>query len=190
MPNPHTTTIPFVLPIFRARGIKSGVNTAPKSPKSKGKGLDHRLETLETQLKRVAADFDNYRRHAEAEKREMYKLAQASTLLELTPVLDNFRRATTHLPEHLANDNWVTGVLYVEKQLEQIFESLGVTKIKTVGELFNPQLHEAVETEPSETVPVDHVTTELESGYTLNGKVLKPAKVKVSTGLAPELAPN
>ncbi len=139
----------------------------------------NKITELEAQAKRIAADFDNYRKHAEAEKREMYKLAQASTLLELTPVLDNFRRATTHLPEHLANDNWVTGVLYVEKQLEQIFESLGVTKIKTVGEPFNPQLHEAVETEHSDTIPADHITQELESGYMLGDKVLKPAKVKV-----------
>lgn len=140
-----------------------------------------KIAQLEAQAKRIAADFDNYRKHVEAEKREMYKLAQATTLLELTPVLDNFRRATTHLPEHLANDNWVTGVLYVEKQLEQIFESLGVAKIKTVGELFNPQLHEAVETEPSDTIPADHITVELESGYMLDHKILKPAKVKVST---------
>lgn len=140
-----------------------------------------KIAQLEAQTKRIAADFDNYRKHAEAEKREMYKLAQASTLLELTPVLDNFRRATDHLPSELEGNNWVTGVLYVEKQLEQIFEQLGVTKIKTVGELFNPQLHEAVETEHSDTIPADHITQEIESGYMLGNKVLKPAKVKVST---------
>ena len=139
-----------------------------------------KIAQLEAQVKRLAADFDNYRKHAEAQKGELYALAQATTLLELTPVLDNFRRATAHLPEHLKNDNWVTGVLYIEKQLEQIFESLGVTKIKTVGEPFNPLLHEAVETESSEKIPSDHITQELESGYILGDKVLKPAKVKVS----------
>ncbi len=151
----------------------------PKTPKV---NLRQKLDETETQLRRIAADFDNYRKHAEDEKRELYKLAQAKTLLELSPVLDNFRRATEHLPTHLADDNWVKGVLYVEKQLEQIFESFGVTKIKTVGEVFNHHLHEAISTEPSESLPLDHIVAELEAGYTLNGTVLKPAKVKVSSG--------
>jgi molecular chaperone GrpE len=152
---------------------------APKTPKI---NLRAKLTDTESQLKRLAADFDNYRKHAEDDKRELYRLAQAQTLLELSPVLDNFRRATEHLPAHLADDNWVKGVLYVEKQLEQIFESLGVTKIKTVGEIFNHHLHEAISTEPSNIIPTDHIIAELESGYTLNDKVLKPAKVKVSAG--------
>ena len=140
------------------------------------------ISQLQDQLQRLAADFDNYRRRAEEDKKHIVPLIQARTLLELAPVLDNFRRATEHLPKELQGNNWVTGILYVEKQLEQIFERLGMVKIKTVGEPFNPELHEAVETEVSDTVPADHVTVELESGYTLNGQVLKPAKVKVSSG--------
>lgn len=151
-----------------------------KSKRSKGQ--ESRSSELEQQLKRVAADFDNYRKRTEEEKKDLAAYIQAQTLLELTPVLDNFRRATEHLPTHLANDNWITGVLYIAKQLEQIFEQYGVTKIKTVGESFNPHLHEAVSTEPSETVPAHYIIGELESGYMLNGQVLKPAKVKVSQG--------
>jgi molecular chaperone GrpE len=145
---------------------------------------DARIEELETQLKRVAADFDNFRKRTEHEKRESFQLAQATTLLELTPVLDNFRRATEHLPEDLKDNHWVTGVLYIEKQLEQIFHDLGVEKIKTVGELFNPQLHEAVSHEPHSSVEAHHIFAEVESGYTCNSTTLKPAKVKVSSGPA------
>lgn len=143
---------------------------------------DDRVAELEAQVKRIAADFDNYRRRAEEERKQLVQLSQAQTLLELTPVLDNFRRATEHLPEELKGNNWVTGILYVEKQLEQIFEQFGIQKIKTIGEPFDPQLHEAIETEKSDSVPANHVTVELEGGYTLNGTVLKPAKVKVSSG--------
>lgn len=153
-----------------------------KQPKPKKNILQTRVDELEAQVKRIAADFDNYRKRSEQEKTQTFQLAQAGTLLELAPVMDNFRRATEHLPEHLKNEQWVTGVLYVEKQLEQIFESLGVTKIKTTGEPFNPQLHEAISTEPSETVAKDHIIAELEGGYMLKNQVLKPAKVKVSTG--------
>lgn len=137
---------------------------------------------LQAQLKRLAADFDNYRRRTEEERKQLVQLSQARTLLELTPVLDNFRRATEHLPEELKGNNWVTGVLYVEKQLEQIFEQFGVQKIETIGQEFDPKLHEAIETESSETVEMNKIIAEVESGYTLNGTVLKPAKVKVSKG--------
>ena len=157
-------------------------NNTDKPKKSR---LQARVEELDQQLKRVAADFDNYRKRHEEEKKISFKLAQAHTLLELTPVMDNFRRATEHLPEHLANDNWATGVLYIEKQLEHIFTDLGVAKIKTVGEPFNPELHEAISTEERDDVAPNTILAELEGGYILDGQVLKPAKVKVSTTSAP-----
>jgi molecular chaperone GrpE len=149
--------------------------------KPKKSRTQERIIELENQLKRTAADFDNFRKRTEEEKKASWQYAQAQTLLELTPVLDNFRRATEHLPEHLKEDKWVTGVLYIEKQLEQIFTDLGIAKIKTVGEVFNPQLHEAISIEPHDSEP-NTIILEIEGGYTLNGQVLKPAKVKVSSG--------
>jgi molecular chaperone GrpE len=164
-------------------GIKEIMNAEEKQKKSKSQ---ERIEELEAQLKRVAADFDNFRKRTEEEKKVGFKLAQAQTLLALTPVLDNFRRATEHLPEHLKEDKWVTGVLYVEKQLEQIFSEIGVSKILTVGEEFNPERHEAVSTESCDTVPANCIIAEYEGGYMLDGHVLKPAKVKVSSGTKSE----
>jgi molecular chaperone GrpE len=140
-----------------------------------------KIAELETQVARLGADFANYRRRTEEERSQLTKMAQAQTLLELAPVLDNFRRATDHLPADLQGNNWVTGVLYVEKQLEQILEGFGLQKVKTVGEQFDPKLHEAIETEPSETA-ANTITSEVEAGYMLDGQVLKPAKVKVSSG--------
>lgn len=147
-------------------------------------GVNDRAAELEAQLKRLGADFENFRRRTEEERKELVSLVQARTLLELTPVLDNFRRATEHLPEELKGNNWVTGILYVEKQLEQIFEQFGVQKIKTIGEVFDPRFHEAIETAASDTIEANHIISEVESGYTLAGNVLKPAKVKVSSGQA------
>lgn len=146
------------------------------------KKSEQQIIDLENQLRRLAAEFDNYRKRTDEEKQQVVQLAQSRTLLELCPVLDNFRRATEHLPQHLVDDNWVKGVLYVEKQLEQIFEQFGVKKIKTVGEAFNPQFHEAISSEPSGTVPEHTILNEVESGYEQQGKVLKPAKVIVSAG--------
>lgn len=142
------------------------------------------LDELKNQFQRLAADFDNYRKRSEDERKQLVPLAQARTLLELTPVLDNFRRATDHLPEYLKEDNWVTGVLYIEKQLEQIFEQFGVVKIKTVGEVFNPTYHEAVAKEANVTSEAGIIIAEVESGYALGNTVLKPAKVKISASKA------
>ncbi len=139
-------------------------------------------DQLKEQLKRLAADFDNYRRRSDEEKKQVVQMAEARTLLALTPVLDNFRRATEHLPAELKDNQWVTGVLYVEKQLEQIFEQFGIQKIKTVGEMFDPKQHEAISHEFAKGVPANQVLAEVEGGFTLNGLVLKPAKVKVSSG--------
>ncbi len=136
---------------------------------------------LEAQLKRVAAEFENYRRRTEAERKQLIEMAQARTLLELTPVLDNFRRAADHLPEDLKSNNWATGVLYVEKQLEQIFEGFGLVRIKTTGQLFDPHRHEAISQEANEAA-ANTIIAEVESGYMLGDQVLKPAKVKVSAG--------
>lgn len=149
---------------------------------------DTRIAELETQVKRIAADFDNFRKRSELERKTIFQFAQAQTLLELAPVLDNFQRATEHKPKELEGDNWVAGVLYIQKQLEQIFESHGVTKIKTTDQLFDPALHEAMSHDHDSKVPEHSIISEIEAGYMLNGQVLKPAKVKVSSG--PDLRTN
>ncbi len=145
-----------------------------------------RLQELENQLKRVGADFDNYRKRVNEENQSISSLSRAQALLALTPVLDNFRRATNHLPAELKDNNWVTGVLYIEKQLEQIMTDFGLIRIPTIGQKFDPSVHEAVGYEPTPTIEANCITTEIESGYTLNGRLLKPAKVKVSSGPIPK----
>ncbi len=149
-----------------------------------------RIAELEQQLKRLAADFDNFRKRVDQERKEAFQMAQATTLLELAPVLDNFRRATEHLPDELKGNQWTTGVLYIEKQLEQIFHDFGLAKIKTVGEVFDPQRHEAVSTEEDDSQPPQTILAELEGGYTLGSSVLKPAKVKVSTPIKNQTQPR
>lgn len=141
-----------------------------------------KIVELEGQLSRLGADFANFRRRTEENQSQLTMMAQAKVLLELTPVMDNFRRASEHLPAELKDNNWVSGVLYVEKQLAQIMEAFGLEKIKTVGEKFNPLWHEAIEMVENEA-SADTVIDEVEAGYMLASKVLKPAKVKVSKGL-------
>jgi molecular chaperone GrpE len=92
--------------------------------------------------------------------------------------MDNFRLATQHLPKELEGNNWAQGVLHIEKQLEQVLAAEGVEEIETKGN-FDPNIHDAVE-EVASNKKEGEITEVLTKGYKLNGKIIRPAKVKVS----------
>src|SRR6185436_3717743 len=96
---------------------------------------------------------------------------------ELLPVIDNFDRALKHVPKDLANNDYVKGVNGVVKQFEKTLADMGVERIKTVGEVFNPHLHEAISVEGDEGNEI--VCEELQSGYKLCDEVIRHAMVKV-----------
>jgi len=143
----------------------------------KKEDLNKKIKELEDALKRSLADFDNYRKRTDAQKLAMMEMAKADFMTKVTPVLDNFQRAFAHLD---INDPKIAGVKQIEKQLEDILASEGLTKIPTSGE-FNPNLHEAISYEASDT-PIDQIIAEVESGWQFRDKVIKPAKVRVSKG--------
>lgn len=135
---------------------------------------------LEHYAKRIQADFENYKRRSQEDKAEFSKYANTDLILQILPVLDNFRLAVHHLPKDLEDHPWVAGVRHIEAQLEQILCSEGVARIETVGETFDPRLHEAIEEVVSEKPPGE-ITEEVQRGYRLQDRVIRPAKVKVST---------
>lgn len=137
-----------------------------------------KIQELESTLKRTQADFDNYIKRTEAQKLEMVNFAKASFMAKIAPVLDNFGRAFSHLD---MTDPKIAGVKQIEKQLEDILTAEGLKKIATSGE-FNPNLHEAISYEENAEIPADHIIAEAESGWEFAGRVIKPAKVRVSKG--------
>ena len=141
---------------------------------------DAKIEELTGQLARAMADLQNYKRRNEEEKAGFVKWANAEMLKSLLPLLDNLDRSVTHLPEELKENEWAKGMLHIHGDLLKTFEKLGVKKIKTVGEKLDPNLHEAMLAGPGEK---DAILEEFEPGYTINGDVLKVAKVKVGDGL-------
>lgn len=140
--------------------------------------IEEQIKELKEGWQRTQADFENYKKRTEAQKFEMLELAKADFLTKLAPVLDNFRRAFEHLD---INDPKIAGLKLIEKQLEDILSSEGLTKIDTSG-VFDPALHEAISAETHDKIPVDHIIAELESGWKFGEKVIKPAKVRVSKG--------
>lgn len=143
------------------------------------KELEKRIIELEEGWKRTQADFENYKKRAEVQRSEVLHLMRADFLTKITPVLDNFRRAFAHAP----NDDFARGIKQIEKQLEDILISEGLKKIPAeVGINFDPNIHEAIIHESNKKVPADHIIAELESGWMFDGRVIKPAKVRVSKG--------
>jgi len=126
---------------------------------------------------RAKADLENYRRQVERDQQNFAKFAGENTLIALLPILDNFKRAATHLPEDLEKNEWVKGITGIEKQFEQTLENLGLQKIKAqIGKICDAHLHEAIAIGDGESGKILEI---LEEGYELNGKVLRASKVKV-----------
>jgi molecular chaperone GrpE len=142
------------------------------------KELEQKIGELTEALQRERADAQNLRRRAEEERSKMAEFYKAMVVQELLPALDNLERAIKHTPKDLAGHEYVKGVKGVIKQFEQGFSQLGVKRIKTVGEVFDPRLHEAVHMEEGEGT-VEVVCEELQPGYKIGDEIIRHAMVKV-----------
>ena len=153
------------------------MSKAPK-PKSKTTGVNNEVMALHAALQRERADSINLRRQFDEQISGLRTQAKAHVIKELLPVIDNLERALKHLPKALEKDEYVKGVLGIAKQFEKVLADLGVERIKTVGEEFDPRYHEAVSMEDSQGT-FEVVCEELQAGYRLGEEVIRPAMVKV-----------
>ena len=134
---------------------------------------------------RAAAEFQNTRRRLEAQANEEVERANAGLIRRLLPVLDDLDLAFQHVPAELANGEggsevaWLQGVRQIRKKLLDLLVELGVTPVDTTGE-FDPHRHEAISSEPHETVASGHIIAEVRAGYEYHGRVLRPALVRVA----------
>ncbi len=130
--------------------------------------------------RRAQADYQNLVKETEIRKIELIKYANEDLIREILPVLDNFKTAFRQIPEAEKNSAWVVGFSYIKKQLEDVLKNHNVEEIKTVGEQFNPEEHEAIEHVAKDGAKSDEVIEERKAGYKLNGKVIQVAKVVVA----------
>lgn len=142
--------------------------------------LSKALEHERDQVVRSVAEFQNFRKRVQQEKVQLQKFAIETLVLDLIPVLDNFERTTTAMNSGAAIEAVAEGVQAVERQLRTVLEGRHVTRVPAKGVPFDPELHEAVATEESVWYPEGTVIEELEPGYKLNDRVIRPARVKVS----------
>lgn len=129
---------------------------------------------------RLQAEFDNYRRRTQKEKTEIVKYASEQLVSELLPVLDNFERATSSAQSNPDITVFSQGVDMILRQLQTALSKVGLKPMEAVGQPFDPNLHEAVMRVESEDHPENTVVEELQKGYFLKEKVLRPSMVKVS----------
>jgi len=129
-------------------------------------------------LQRERADAENIRRRHFEEMVGIKTHVKASVVRELLPVIDNFERALKHVPKDLEKNDYVKGVQGIVKQFEKTLEDMGVERIKTVDEVFNPHLHEAISIE-DRGGNVEVVCEELQPGYKIGDDIIRHAMVKV-----------
>jgi len=142
--------------------------------------LGEELENQKSQYIRLAADFDNYRKRQEQEREALLKYGAEDTLKKLLPVLDTIERAKKSFQEIEDCQQLKQSFEAIEKQFFDSLDKIGVTKIETVGKEFDPNLHEAVMQTQTDEHDDHSIVTELQSGYKLQDRVVRPAMVNVA----------
>jgi molecular chaperone GrpE len=128
---------------------------------------------------RAVADFSNYKRRTDEDRRAVSQFANEMLLARLLAVLDDFDRALDNVPPD-AHESWVEGVQLVERKLRGLLEAEGVTPIEAIGQPFDPNIHEAVVHQDTTEAPDNTVIGEVQRGYLLHGRVLRPSLVQVA----------
>lgn len=145
---------------------------------SQNEEFEQQIAELTADLQRNQADFVNYKRRAEEDQQRAVSVGREGTIAALLPTIDNIQRALEHVPDDIQEHEYVKAVGSVAKQLDKTLEDMGVTRLKTVGEEFDPESMEAVLMEDGEG-DTEVVIEEMQSGYMMNGAVIRHAMVKV-----------
>ncbi len=127
--------------------------------------------------KRAKADYINLKKETETASAELAQFVAGGMLMKFLPIYDGLKKACAM---ETSGDKWVEGILNIKKQFEEVFKKFGVEEIKSVGEKFNPEFHEAISRQKKEGVESDTIIEEVGGGYTMGGKTIIPAKVIVS----------
>lgn len=150
-------------------------------PRKKTDKRDEQIAELTEDLKRTRADFENYRRRADEDKAAARVIGAEKATIQMLPVIDNVERAIAHTPEDIADHPWVKGIGGLIKQLDKTLSDLGIHRIDAKKDTaFNPELHQAVQFDEDADGELEVIAEELQPGYTLHGRVIRHAMVRVT----------
>lgn len=158
--------------------VKKAIKVTKKNKQTE---LEQQVGELTLDLQRTRADFENYRKRVEVEKTAAREAGQSGAVMKLIPVIDNIERAIAYMPEDLAENKWAQGVTSLVKNLEKSLEALEVRRIDaSAGVAFNPDLHDAIQFDEEAEGDKEVVAEELQAGYVMGERVIRPAMVKVT----------
>lgn len=129
---------------------------------------------------RSRADFLNYKKEEMERLGEILKYANESLILQILPILDDFEKAEKEISDESKKNEYFKGMLQIKRQLQDLLKNQGIEEIRSLGEKFNPNFHEVVETVEVKDKESSIIIEEIKKGYKLNGKVVQPAKVKIN----------
>ncbi len=159
---------------------------AKKGKASKADKDDESAEALKGRLLRLQADFENFRKRTQRERDDLYRMANEDLMSELLPVLDHFQLALLAAGDDAQGEGFAEGVKLVWGQLEGALKKFNLKVVDAVGEVFDPNLHEALSQAPSNEYKDQTVMFQHRCGYQLGNKLLRPAQVVISLGPGPE----
>ena len=156
-----------------------------------GKQVSAEIEALQKQLEeaqakaaqnldgwqRAQAEFINYKNRVQRDREMDYATMKGDILKKILPVLDDLERSLAHRPD---SDSWANGMELIARKFQNILETEGLKRIEAAGELFDPNFHEAISSEPNEDVESGHVIEVVQNGYMLGERVIRPAMVRVA----------
>jgi len=165
-------------PVDQRASFAAGSAPEPEAEPVAQAGREEAQATLARYL-RLAADFENYKRRTRQELADRAQYANEELLRRLLPILDNFRRALDHTPADL-DPGWLEGIKLVARQFEATLAAQGLTPIPALGEKFDPTQHEAIARHETEEEEEGTIVEEMQPGYRLHDRVLRPTLVKVA----------
>lgn len=177
---------------------------APEKPEEAASDLESEVERLRQELaeaqrkaeeqldgrRRAQAELANYRRRKEAEWRKQMRMSNAALIAKILPVLDDLGRALQTMPPGLENLTWVEGLFMIKRKLDTVLESEGVEPIETAGKSFDPLYHEAITYEEAPGFGEGEIIGEVQRGYVLDDRVIRPAMVRVARQPTPPPEPE
>ncbi|XP_078435871.1 co-chaperone GrpE family protein [Wolffia australiana] len=175
--------------ISKVEAFLQSIEDEKNSLEIKAFALNEELTVEKDRVLRISADFDNFRKRTEREKQSLMTNVQGEVLENLLPVLDNFERAKAQIKVESEGEEKINNSYQsIYKQFFEIFNSLGVEAVETVGASFDPMLHEAIMREDSSEFEEGIILQEFRKGFKIGERLLRPSMVKVSAGPGPAKA--
>lgn len=160
-------------------GEKKGFFSKLKKGDKEKAAMEEKIAGLEDRVKRQMAEFENFRKRTEKEKQTMFSMGERSVIEKMLPIVDNFERGLAAVPENEKDTPLASGMEMVYRQLVKQLEDLGVTPIEAVGQVFDPNFHNAVMQVESEEYPSGTVAQEFQKGYKYHDAVIRYSMVGV-----------